>query len=65
MLVEFVGVPENIEYDIEKLIRDKNDRPILRAAIFHKVDVIITGDKDFLEAGITNPKAMSAAEFIL
>ncbi|MDR1975468.1 MAG: hypothetical protein LBQ18_00600, partial [Campylobacteraceae bacterium] len=22
MLVEFVGVPENIEYDIEKLIRD-------------------------------------------
>lgn len=40
------------------------DRPILRAALNAKVDVLLTGDKDFLESGVTNPKIMTAAEFI-
>ena len=33
----------------ETQIRDVNDRPILRAAIEAKADVLLTGDKDFLE----------------
>lgn len=33
----------------EKLIRDAKDQPILNAAIVSDVDVILTGDKDFLK----------------
>ncbi len=53
-----IDIPE------EKFIRDVNDRPILRAAIENKVDILLTGDKDFLESGIEQPKAMTAAEFL-
>ena len=38
---------------------------IFRAALNAKVDVLLTGDKDFLESGVTNPKIMTAAEFIV
>lgn len=58
-------VPTPIEtYTSEEMIRDANDRPILRAALYAKVDIILTGDKDFLESGLKNPQIMSAAEFI-
>jgi len=48
----------------EKLIRDVKDRPILRAAVVANVDIIVTGDNDFLESGLTKPKIMSPAEFV-
>lgn len=48
----------------ETKIRDVKDRPILRAAMANDIDILITGDKDFLESGITNPKIMTASEFI-
>lgn len=48
----------------ESAIRDVNDRPIFRAAVYAKVDAILTGDKDFLESGITEPRILTAAEFI-
>ena len=58
-------VPYIIEtYEAEQLIRDENDRPILRAAIHAKADILITGDKDFLDSGITSPRIMSASEFL-
>ena len=41
------------------------DRPILRAAIYAGADILLTGDKDFLEAGIDYPKCLSPAEFLL
>ncbi|MDR2081156.1 MAG: putative toxin-antitoxin system toxin component, PIN family [Campylobacteraceae bacterium] len=63
MSIEFVPTPVS-EYESEQKIRDKNDRPILRAAIFHKIDIIITGDKDFLEAGISNPKIVTPSQFL-
>lgn len=57
-------VPTPIEaYASEKMIRDINDRPILRAAIYAKADIILTGDKDFLESGLKYPQIISAAEF--
>ena len=58
-----VPVPKTAT-EIEKKIRDEDDRPILRAAIFANVDVIVTGDKDFLEADIEWPLIMSPAEFV-
>lgn len=44
-------------------IRDVKDQPILNAAIASSVDIIITGDKDFLSLDIRHPKCMTAAEF--
>lgn len=32
--------------------------------IYAKADVLLTGDKDFLESGIENPKIMTATEFV-
>lgn len=48
----------------EALIRDVKDRPILRAAIQANVDILVTGDKDFLDSGITKPRIMTASEFL-
>lgn len=62
--IEIVPMPES-EDENESKIRDVMDRPILRAAINAKADIILTGDKDFLESGITNPKILTAAEFLL
>ena len=61
--LELVPVPAK-QYEAEQLIRDKKDRPILRASIYSGADILLTGDKDFLESGITNPRIMSASEFL-
>ena len=61
--IEIVQVPVE-EDSSESLIRDFNDRPILRAAIFAKADILLTEDKDFLESGIVTPKIMTAMEFM-
>lgn len=47
----------------EKLIRDATDQPILNAAIVQGVDIILTGNKDFLSLDIDRPKCMTAAQF--
>ena len=47
----------------EKLIRDAKDQPILNAAIVSDVDVILTGDKDFLSLDMEHPKCITAAQF--
>jgi predicted nucleic acid-binding protein len=52
-----------LDLEIEAKIRDISDRPILRAAVAAGVDIIVTGDKDFLESGIGKPRIMTAAEF--
>lgn len=50
--------------EAESLIRDATDRPILRAALAASVDIIITGDKDFLQSGIKKPRIITATEFV-
>lgn len=40
-------------------LRDKKDVPVLSDAIHHKMDMILTGDKDFLESGIEYPLIFS------
>lgn len=58
-------VPTPIEeHELESKIRDINDRPILRAAISAGADILLTGDKDFIESEIFNPKIMTATEFV-
>lgn len=36
-------------------LRDIKDIPVLSDARFHHIDVILTGDKDFLEADLDSP----------
>lgn len=62
--LEIVPIPTNME-ELEVLIRDIDDRPILRAAMKAKVDIILTGDKDFLESGLDNPLIMTPADFLI
>lgn len=40
-------------------LRDAKDIPVLSDAKYHKVDLILTGDKDFLEAGLEHPLVYS------
>lgn len=61
--IDVVETPISIERE-ELKIRDESDRPIIRAAIASHVDIIITGDKDFLESNISALRIMSAAEFL-
>ena len=61
--LELIPIPAK-ENKSESQIRDKKDRPILRAAIYAKADVILTGDKDFLESGLKKPRVLTPAEFV-
>lgn len=63
LTLESVPIPTD-ESASESQIRDVNDRPILRAAIEAKADILLTGDKDFLESGLKNPKIVTPAEFL-
>ena len=63
LTMELVPIPT--EEDIAELkIRDVKDRPILRAAMEAGADVLLTGDKDFLESGLERPAIMTPAEFV-
>jgi putative PIN family toxin of toxin-antitoxin system len=62
-VVEIVPIP-SIAHTDEEEIRDVKDRPILRAAISAGAEILLTGDKDFLESGLQTPRMMTAAEFL-
>lgn len=62
---EIVETPSDAEaFPEEDMIRDECDRPILRAALKNNCDFLITGDKDFLESGITYPMVKNPADFV-
>ena len=63
LTLELISIPTD-EYMSESQIRDADDRPILRAAIEAKADILLTGDKDFLESGLKNPIIITPAEFL-
>lgn len=56
---------EDVKNPVEEKIRDVKDRPILRAALKAGVDILVTGDKDFLEADVEIPKILTVSDFIL
>ncbi len=58
---------EKVSYDINDAslaIRDPYDKPVLRAALQAKCDILITGDKDFLESDIAVPQILKAKDFL-
>lgn len=60
---EIIPTPtDNVPDELK--IRDVKDRPILRAAKIAKVDILLTGDKDFLESGINTPKIVNPSQFL-
>ena len=58
-----VSTPEDETVE-ENKIRDPKDRPILRAALNEHADLFLTGDKDFLESSVTDPRIISVTEFL-
>lgn len=44
-------------------IRDDDDRPVLVTAMFSEADVLLTGDKDFLDVEMIRPEIMTPAQF--
>lgn len=61
---ELVYTPLNIEKEKFPDIRDPKDLPILVSAILDDVDIIISGDKDFLTLELEKPVIVSAKDFI-
>ena len=63
--VKIIDTPSEEEaVESEAVIRDLDDRPILRAALKSEVDILITGDKDFLESGLEHPQIVNPADFL-
>ncbi len=44
---------------MEGVLRDPKDIPVLSDALYNGADVILTGDKDFLEAQLEKPLVLS------
>lgn len=63
LTLELVPIPMDEQLS-EAQIRDAKDRPILRAAIAADADILLTGDRDFLESGIEHPQIMTPADFL-
>ena len=61
--IKVVPTPETAVMAEDK-VRDPKDRPILRSALDAHADLFLTGDKDFLESSITDPRIISVAEFL-
>ena len=62
-VIDVIKTPDAI-VKAEGLIRDKMDRPILRAALDAGADLFLTGDKDFLESSVTDPRIISVSQFL-
>lgn len=61
--IKLVPTPEEAVSSEQKK-RDPKDRPILRAALDAHADLFLTGDKDFLESSVTDPRIISVPEFL-
>ena len=62
-VIDVIRTPDET-VEKEKVIRDVKDRPILRAALDAGADLLLTGDKDFLDAAIDDPRITSVAAFL-
>lgn len=60
---DVVSTPDEI-VEAESEIRDPKDRPILRAALNAGADLFLTGDKDFLESSVKDPRIISVHAFL-
>ena len=61
--VTIVYTPKQAEPD-EPVLRDPKDQPILSAACAADADLILTGDKDLHDAGLTRPIVINPRDFL-
>lgn len=54
---------DKVVVDESPKISDPDDQIILDTAIYHRVDIIISGDKHFRNLTITRPRVMEATQF--
>ena len=60
-----ISVPTPDEaVEAENQLRDHKDRPILRAALNAHADLLLTGDKDFLESSLNDPRIVAVSDFL-
>lgn len=64
MSFEYVYTPQQIEEGLFD-IRDIKDYPVLYTAIIEDVDVLVTGDKDFVDIDIEKPEIVTPTEFMI
>ncbi len=60
----FIRTPEIDLVEMDITIRDSADYPVLMSAILADVDILITGDKDFMDIDIEHPEILTPAEFM-
>jgi len=63
MSYDLVYTPEEMDKTLFN-IRDSKDYPVLYTAIIEDVDVLVTGDKDFVDIKIDRPEILTPAAFI-
>ena len=61
---ELVYTPKSLDLEMFPEMRDTKDSPILATAIMEDIDVLLTGDKDFLVLSIETPEILTMAEFL-
>lgn len=63
LVYEYVETPIITDFSLFS-IRDMDDYPVLYTAILEKVDILITGDKDFSDVIIEKPEIVTPTAFI-
>lgn len=61
---ELIYTPKILDMTEIPAIRDKQDIPVLATAILENIDVLVTGDKDFLVLDVETPEIMTMKEFL-
>lgn len=58
------ATPDEADAD-EHFVRDDDDRVVLRAALAAGCDLLVTGDRDLLEAGIEYPEVVKPSDYLV
>jgi predicted nucleic acid-binding protein len=61
---EFVYTPDIIDENNYTALRDSDDLPVLASALQAKVDILLTGDKDFASLKPECLKILTPAQFV-
>lgn len=61
---ELVYTPKVLDLNEFPEMRDTKDTPILATAIMEDIDLILTGDKDFLVLDVEMPEILTMADFL-
>lgn len=59
-----VYTPKTLDIGEYPIVRDSKDSPILATALLENVDVLVTGDKDFLVLDVEMPDIVNMTEFM-